>query len=312
MTDAILPILIAVKDWVAWLLSSNFFVALAGALAGAFAGAIAADRIATKKEKRVKLDNAVRDTNLAITLSGMIGNTALTMKAQHVLALHEDFVHEDIRFEEVNRRHRAGEIVGPREFVLEADLAELPELPAPVEALAGLVFEKLRLDGRALGVMLALQHAVNDLNLTIRRRNLLCNEFRDITEAERVVKYLGLPVQGGRDETYPQTVFHIYQLTNNVAFFAAKLAADLQLHGARVGERYAKAFRTVAPHINAINFDTPRARELMPPEVAYTDFLSMFQVVERPKPVGRFKRWGCAIIGWGKKQFNYVAALFGR
>jgi hypothetical protein len=298
MEESVYRILAVAGDWLVWLLNSNFLAALAGA----FAGAVAADRIATRKTKQNELSNAVRDTNSAITLAGMIANTALALKGQHVLETHEDFVHEEVRFHEVQRRDQAGLPVAEGEFVLKADLAELPELLVPIDGLSGLVFKDLKLDGRPVGLMLALQNAVNDLNLTVRKRNQLCDQFRAVPNAARLPLYLGLPMPGGRDETFPHSVFHIYQLTNNVAFFAAKLCSDLTEHGERVGKRYAKAFRSRPAYINRVSFDTPAARRLMPPEASYTSFLSMFRQVERKPPPAAWKRWWRCAKRWTCRQ----------
>ncbi|MBN9291280.1 MAG: hypothetical protein J0H36_09245 [Hyphomicrobium denitrificans] len=268
------------------LVNSNFMAALAGALAGA----IVADRIATRKARGTKLLDELRSTNSAIALSGLISNQALVMKGQHVLDLHRDFALEEVRFEEARQRQQAGEALGPEVFVLQANLVELPELYVPIDTLATLVPHKVSAGARAIGLLMAVQNALRDLNLAIQRRNQLCGQFRAIPPEARVALYLGLPMADGRDETYPQTISHIYDTNNNLAFFAARLADDLQQYGKKLAHRYANEFHTVAPHVNEMNFDTPRGRELMHPEAAYSDFLSMFQQVEVKKSDGLIRR----------------------
>jgi len=284
--DLLIPTMALGWDKLVALLNSNFMAALAGAGLGAYA----ADRIATRRERSKKISTALESTNSAIALSGLISNQALIMKGQHILDLHRNFVLEEVRYNEIKRRHDAGEVIGPGERVIVTNLVQLPELHVPIDALTALVFDKVSAGARHIGLLLAVQNAIRDLNLFIQRRNQLCAQFREISPEIRAPLYLGLPIPQGRDETYPHCIFNIYQSTNDLAFFAAHLATDLQQHGKRLSERYAKAFRTSPPHVNEMKFDTPRAKELMPPEVAYSDYLSMFKQVEAKKPDGLLRR----------------------
>lgn len=279
------------------LANSNFMAALAGAWFGAWA----AGRIAVRTEKGRKISTGLESTNAAIALAGLISNQALVMKRQHVIDLHRDFALEEVRFEEIRQRHNAGEALEPNAFVLNAYLVELPQLHMPIDALSTLIFDKTGVGARGIGLTLAVQNAFRDLNLAIERRNALCRQFPEAQPEDRVALYLGLPVEGGRNEMYPQTITHIYQTTNDLAFFAAQLASALQQHGKRLAERYAIAFRTSMPHVNEMKFDTPAARELMPPEVAYSEYLSMFQQVEPKKLMSVRQRLISRIwdyIGW--------------
>ncbi|HVZ03156.1 hypothetical protein [Hyphomicrobium sp.] len=286
VAEQLSPIIAFWWDKLVSLLNSNFMAALAGA----FAGAVVADRIATRKSKGAEISDALRNTNSAIALSGLISNQALVMKGQHVLDLHKDFALEEVRFEETMRRLQAGEALGPEERVIKTNLAELPELYVPIDELTALVFGKVKAGARAIGLLIAVQNALRDLNLSIQRRNQLCSKFRMTPPEDRVALYLGLPVEGGRDETYPQTISHIYQTTNDLAFFAMQLASELQEHGKKLAKRYAQTFHAQAPHVNEMKFDTPRARALMPPEAAYSDYLSMFHRVEAIQADRLFKR----------------------
>lgn len=279
MSEHVVHMLSAVWDWLQWLLNSNFIAALAGALAGA----ISANRITLRKERKTDISNLLRDTNSAITLAGMIANRALSLKGQHVLELHRDFALEEVRFHEAMSRMRQAPPNEQQRFVLKAELYELPEMHMPVGTLATLVFDKIRIDGRPLGLMLAIENALQSLNLSIARRNRLCDDFRTIPDEDRVPKYLGLPHRGNTDQTYPHSVFHIYESTNDLAFFSAKLSADLMAHGKKLAKSYAALFGGKPPHVNQAKFDTPRALELMPPEANYSDFLSMFQVKSEEK-----------------------------
>jgi hypothetical protein len=299
-TEQITPLAEYGWDRLVALANSNFMAALAGALAGA----IAADRIATRKAKGTKIEDAMRNTNAAISLAALIANEALKMKGQHALDLHRDYVLEEIRMADTERRHQAGEVLRPEDFVLRANLVDLPELYVPIDALTTTVFEKLKVGVRPTWLLVAVQTALRDLNLSIKRRNELCSQFRSIPREAQAALYLGLPTAAGRDETYPQTIFHIYQITNNLAFFAAQLASDLHKHGEKVSDQFAKFFRTAPPVVNEL-VDTPRSRELMPPAAAYTEFLSMFHDVGPPKPVGLWKR----LLGRFQASRAFKAAL---
>jgi len=273
MEKQAVEIISQIWDWLAWLINSNFVAALAGA----FAGAYAANRIAIKKERHTDLKNRIRDTNSAITVAALVSNKALALKGQYVLDLHKDFTHDLATFNEARDRHERNDPDAPERIDFVFGLSELPTLHSPTETLFTLVFDKVRIDGRPLGLMLAIQEAHESLNLSINTRNQLCREFRPLTEQERIARYFGAPSRDGIDEKYPDSVFNIYQSANDLAFFSATLCADLQKHGKELVKAYEKEIGKPAPQINEAKFDTPRALDLMPPEAAYSDFLNMFQ-----------------------------------
>ncbi len=272
MEKQAVDILSEIWNWVAWLSNSNFVAALAGALAGA----VAANRIAIRKERKAQLGDRLRDTNSAITLSGLIANEALVLKRQYVLDLHRDFTSDLATFNDARERHERNAADAPERVEFIFGLSELPTLPSPTETLFNLVFDKVRIDGRPLGLMLAIKQAHQSLNLSIETRNQLCREFHPLSRDQRIARYFGAPFRDGTDEKYPDTVFNIYQSTNELAFFSATLCADLQKHGKKLAKAYEKEIGKPVPQVNEARFDTPRALELMPPEAAYSDFLSMF------------------------------------
>src|SRR4029079_15115636 len=102
-------------------------------------------------------------------------------------------------------------------------------------------------------------------------------------EEDRAALYLGFRNGHVQDQRYQHFIGHIYSKTNDLAFFAAKVCADLQDHGKKLSALSTKECRKEPPYINEMKFDTPRAKELMPPETAYSDYLSMYQQVEPKK-----------------------------
>jgi DNA-binding SARP family transcriptional activator len=68
----------------------------------------------------------------------------------------------------------------------------------------------------------------------------------------------------------------ITQYTDDVAFFAAELADEIQSHAAHVREKLLKLTKE-APKVSTVDFSGPRESGLMPPRDHYESWLSGFK-----------------------------------
>lgn len=88
--------------------------------------------------------------------------------------------------------------------------------------------------------------------------------------------FFGLKRRDGHtDSLYHDSMVAITQYTDDVAFFAAELADDLQAHAARVREKLLKLAKE-ASKVSTVDFSGPRASGLMPPRENYESWLSGF------------------------------------
>lgn len=159
-------------------LNSNFITSLLGAGAGASAGAYAAQRIADRSRLRERYLKEIRNTNAAISITFLMGNTLLGLKSQHVKRMKEAYDRQRADFEEFARRIAAGLIPRGDQFDIQADFETLETFMFPLDRLQSLAFDGLSLPTRPLTVTPMVVRAVEALNRSIGERNRLIEEFR--------------------------------------------------------------------------------------------------------------------------------------
>lgn len=92
-----------------------------------------------------------------------------------------------------------------------------------------------------------------------------------------VQNYFGFKRRDGNtDSLYHDCMVAVSHYTDDVAFFAAELADDLQAHAAHVREKLIKLTKNVNK-VNTVDFSGPRKSGLMPSRENYESWLSGFK-----------------------------------
>jgi hypothetical protein len=278
-TNLINQALIFLKShWWAFL-NSVFFTALltaiVGSCAGAFAGARAAQRIADKTRNRDELLKQIRATNAAVMLAFGICNNLLSLKKQHVKPLKEKFDQDKASIIEALKMQKSG-AGGEVHFL--ADFRGLSHLDLPISLLQEQIFEKISVHGGAILLTTAVAQTVRALNLSIKERNNLIENFkaRSLPVNELVALYFGFRFGERTNEQYPNTIDAIYRQTDDAIFYSWQLCDDLSRHRDQLAASFEKRFGKGAPRIHKPDFSKAVEADLMPNESDYADWMSMF------------------------------------
>ncbi|RJX32988.1 MAG: hypothetical protein C4516_02780 [Oxalobacter sp.] len=265
--------------------NSAFTTSLLGALAGAFGGAYAAQLIAKRTKRRDDLLAEIRNVNAAISVAFSIVNSLLALKKQHVRSLLERHTEEEAKLREYKLKRDAGFIQGDAQHRFQADFQTLEPVSLPVAQLIELVLTKLSTAGRPLNLVISLTGTVDRLNALIAKRNTLISEFRASTfpeGANLVCMYFGLSYGDGHlNQEYPDAVRGIASYLDDLIFFSHLLCNDLREHGEILVKRFKSEVGGSAPRISQVRFDTPEAKDLIPPDANYASLLGAF--LKRPE-----------------------------
>lgn len=278
-------------SWFTWeglktLANSAFITSLVGALAGAWAGARAAQKIAERSKAKDVALAELRSTNAAIMVSFSIFTSILSLKNQHVKPMYAAFQTEKVKLAEVEAKRAAGE---KAQLEFQADMRKFPTIVVPIEVLRDLLFQKTSATGRPLALVAILVQSLQGLDQTIATRDRLIDAFAQKVPKEIMPRlYFGLPLPNGDlDKTFPDVVEAAHSYTNDVAFFSKLLCEDLMEHGARVHKATEKLLGAQAPRVSQVDFTTPKAAALLPPDTDYDQWTNGFKEIVVPNK----KKW---------------------
>jgi hypothetical protein len=271
-------------------LNSEFMMSLTGALAGAGAGAYAAQRIVERAKLREELLKELRNTNAAATLAYGMSNSFLGVKKQQVKPLYDEFNKSKAAFLDFKKNHNPG-VSGLFEF--KADLEFLTPINVPINPLQNLIFEKISVVGRPLGLIGMLAQTVHHLDTWMERRNTLIQEIKAKrpSHEELSIIYYGLKTDRGTDDIYPSSLRGIYTYTDDCIYFSKLLGDDLAKHAAGLKQKLKKQFRGTEPFSATCDFSIAEKDGLMPPAEEYKGWESGYQTKPNPEKRGwRFWR----------------------
>lgn len=254
------------------LLNSAFGLSLIGALAGAVAGAFAAQRVIERSKVRDELLKEIRNVNAANMVSFTICNTALSLKSQLVLPMHEQF-HNDEKTLLLNReQHRTGQRQGNDPFRFEADLQGFMAPIIPIETLKTLVFERISAYGKPLNLVSQVENAGIGLTKAIEKRDRLIEDFKLIVQPEELVaRYFGEKMANGyTDREFSDIVKIIHEYTEDLIYFSLQLCNELACHGKIQSENFKKQFGKGAPSVICPDFSGPKNQGLIPSDEKYS------------------------------------------
>lgn len=258
-------------------LNSSFISSFLSALAGAGFGVWGAQRLAVRASRVRELLEAFRQANAIIVLASTVSNQALSLKKQLVKPLSDRYFQDRDVAKTANDQLLRCVVVQP--ISLQAQLTKITPMSLPVEALKSITYSAQLMPGRAFALVSMVEQSVNDLENVIIIRSKMIDDFHAASLPPTIFnqEYYGLQRQDGNvNSMYHDIMVAIAHYTNDVAFFSAELAAELQTHGALVREKLLKLRRDV-PKVSSVDFSDARESGLMPPREDYASWLAGFK-----------------------------------
>ncbi len=268
-------------EWGSALISAGF---------GAGIGAWMAGRIAMSSKLRDELLAELRSIDVAITLCASVLDVAGALKRQHVSRLRTKHESDLKSFSQYQAGGRAAE-----PFTLSIDNLRLQRIEPPIVELQGLVLKGMNISPNGVKSVIALADAVGNLNGMLDSYNELLGMFRDgglPAGFKPEHYYLGLPMGGVVNNEYGSAVQAIAAYTDDVIFFACKLASCLTSQGENVSARYGELSgeKRLIRRLSPLEDKTG----LIPPDSAYADWMRGWE--EDRSDVARKRKW------WHRKQ----------
>lgn len=233
----------AATPWLPWLdsLPKIDAIGLGGALIsagfGAGFGAWMAGRIARSTKLRDELLVELRSADVALTLCASIMDVAGAFKKQHVLIVQNKRMSD---LERLNEYRKSNDKDQP--FELQMDHLTFQLIKPPVVELRIIVIKEISVSPNGVKSMVALADAIENLNGMIVLYNNILEMFKRGAlpigfKAEHY--YLAIPVNGVTHNEYVSALEGIATYTDDVLFFARKLAECITMQGSKVARRYA-------------------------------------------------------------------------
>jgi hypothetical protein len=259
-------------------LNSSFVSAFLSALAGAGLGVWGAQRLAERSSRRRELRDALRQANAIVVLATTISNQALSLKKQHIAALSKTYFEQRKVAEATNDALLNGD--KPEQPIrFQAEMAHITPLTSPIEALKSLTYAAQLMPGRALALVAMVEQSLTQLSHAVSTRSKQIELFKatDMPMELFVQSYFGLRRRDGNtDALYHDSMVAITQYTDDVAFFGAELAEELQTHASRVREKLLTLTKD-AGKASTVDFSEARESGLMPPRQNYESWLKGFK-----------------------------------
>ena len=264
----------ATKDF----LNSEFTAAFLSALAGAGLGVLGAQRVAERTSRRKELIDALKQANALVVLASTICNQALSVKNQHIYPISSQYFRDRAEAESVNTALLAGR-APDRSLHYQANLVKITPLTVPIDALKSLTYSAQLMPGKALALVSMVEQALTELSHAIQVRQEQVEQFRaeGMSVELKTQTYFGLKRRDGNtDSLYHDSMVAITQYTDDIAFFSAELAEELQSHAGRVRDKLLK-FTKESPKATTVDFSGARDSGLLPPQKDYEAWLAGFK-----------------------------------
>jgi len=259
-------------------LNSSFVSAFLSALAGAGLGVWGAQRVAERSSRRRELRDALRQANAIVVLATTISNQALSVKKQHIAALSKTYFEQRKVAEATNDALLNGD-KPERPIHFQAEMAHITPLTSPIDALKSLTYAAQLMPGRALALVAMVEQSLTQLAHAVSTRSKQIELFKAANMPMElfVQSYFGLRRRDGNtDALYHDSMVAITQYTDDVAFFGAELAEELQAHASRVREKLLTLTKD-AGKASTVDFSEARESGLMPPRRNYESWLKGFK-----------------------------------
>ena len=220
--------------------------------------------------RRAILDE-LKSLSTAYIIAGDILNLALNLKEQHLQSLKTEYDELTEKYDEIRTINKG---------VLEASLKffSLQSINFPTELLNKYIYEKLALGAEGILTTLTLERATQGLALSIRLRNVLCDEFQNKkfeSFEHKLSVYLGLVYNDNVDERFRHNVEALSAQTDDCIFFAKHLSEII--YSAEEKIRLKKVYYFLPGRKSfRINWSQPERKGLFPPASNYSNWTGAF------------------------------------
>lgn len=260
-------------------LNTQFVSAFLSSLAGAGFGVWGAQYVAQRAAMKAELLDGLRQSNAIIVLAGVVANEALSHKSQYVKPLTDRYFSDQKVAIEHNKEILSG-VARPKTF--HAELVKVTPPTLPLDALKNLVFNAKLIPGKSLALVAMVEQVAGELAHVIGLRTELIDVFHqsNLDAAEYCQAYFGLEREDGNvNSMYADAMSGMMHYTNDLAFFAAELAAAMERNARAVAEKL-KDLGVKSPRVSSADFTDARDSGLMPGHDAYESWLSGFRDAE--------------------------------
>lgn len=205
--------------------SETMWFALTTAALGAFFGAVGAQFASNRLARRGRIEQQIHRLNQVTYLTSTIANSLLNFKDQLFLPFYQDY---KTKKQEVNLKSD-GSSTGTK-LVININGYQFHTIKSDCERILDVLVAVDSADSKIIPLLVTLDGALQDLNISIQKRNDWLDEFRKNSAGyeEKVKLYFGLPLSGAEiDTTYSDINDNINISLDNSIFLAAEVSERL-------------------------------------------------------------------------------------
>lgn len=257
--------------------NSAFASAFLSALAGAGLGVWGAQRVAERAARAKELLESLRQANAVTVLATTIANNAFSLKRQYISPLSERYFKD----RDIALAYHEAILSGksPTLIAFVAEMTKITPVTMPLDALKNLVYSAQSMPGRALALVAMIEQTANELTHAVEIRSEQIDAFRsaDLSHDIFCQDYYGMRRRDGNTNSiYHDSMVAITQYTDDLGFFSAELADEIQSHAVAVRTKLLK-FRKDVPKASTVDFSAARESGLLPARDNYKSWLSGFK-----------------------------------
>jgi hypothetical protein len=261
--------------------NSAFASAFLSALAGAGLGVWGAQRVAVRSARGKELLENFRQANAVLVLATTIANHAFSLKRQYISSMSQRYFKD----RDIALAHHASILSGesPAPLSFQADMTKITPVTIPLDALKNLVYSAQLMPGRSLALVAIVEQSSSELTHALEMRTEQIDTFRSADLPKHILcqDYYGIQRRDGNTNSmYHDSMVAITQYIDDLGFFAAELADEMQIHAGAVREKLLK-FQKDVPEPSSVDFSPAREAGLIPPREHYEAWLSGFKKPDR-------------------------------
>jgi hypothetical protein len=266
-------------------IQSSIFELLIGTFVASSAGVLGAHYITVKLSNKRDTRNELMAVNSAISTAFEACNAFISFKEQNAIPVLRSYQSSLIIY---NHYKDKGSEDGPVNLL--TDYRVLSPINFPEEILIKLIYERINTNSYTKILTGKIINTYKSLLLVVSERNKIVENWKDVNrnisnfdnvESDMIAKYLGhLDSHGNMDTTYRDTVYGIYDLTDDCIFYSYEIIKEL----IKYGDNIKKKSKVKDIVIDEISFEIAKNKGLMPKEERYENIRNNVQNRKPKKP----------------------------